>query len=284
MTTKTDILSPVGRLVQGSAFEGNTTDNDGRPLTDRNGSPRTNYFLGLAVPKDSPDWAAFKAQIDAVAAAAWPNQWHLPTFSNKIIDGDDTTPDMNGNRPCDKEGFAGHWVVRFSSGFAPQVYTKGGTAIITDQTAIKRGDYIRVYGSTSSNGNAQKPGVYVNLGMVEFIGHGVEISSGPSGAAIFGGTPAAHVPAGVSSTPVAPSVPLAPPATPVAPPVAPPPAAPAVQPAPDFLNAAPPAPVAPPAEADKIIVNGVGYTEQQLKSAGWTEAQIQQAIEAMLPF
>lgn len=268
MTTKTDILSPVGRLVQGSVFEGNTTDNDGRPLTDRNGNSRTNYFVGLAVPKDSPDWAAFKAKIDAVASAAWPNQWNLPTFSNKIIDGDDTTPDMNGNRPCDKEGFAGHYVVRFSSGFAPQVYTKGGTAIITDQTAIKRGDYIRVYGSTSSNGNAQKPGVYVNLGMVEFIGHGVEISSGPSGAAIFGGAPAAHVPAGVSSTPVAPSVPLAPPA-----------AAPAVQPAHDFLNAAPPAPV-----AETINVNGQKYTRQQLETAGWTAEQIQQAIEQDIPF
>lgn len=273
MTTRTDILSPVGRLVQGSAFEGNTTDQDGRPLTDRSGAARVNYFLALAVPKDSPDWAGFKAKIDAVGAHAFPNHYQLPTFSNKIVDGDDTTPDQNGTRPCDKEGFAGHWVIRFSSGFAPQVYTRGGAAIMTDPTGVKRGDYIRVYGSTSGNGNAQKPGVYINLNMVEFIGHGVEITTGPSGAAIFGGAPLGALPAGVSATPLAPSVPLAPVAPPVAAPapVAPPVAA--VAPAPDFLNAAP--------KVETVTVAGHEYTREQLIAAGWTEAQINDAI---IPF
>lgn len=288
MTTKVSLLTPVGRLVQGSPFEANTTDAAGKPLRDLQGNPKVNYFLALAIAKNDPGWPAFKQQLDAVAAQAFPNHYQLPTFSNKITDGDSTEVDQNGNRPCDKEGFPGHWIVRFSSGFAPEVYTKGGAAIITNPKEIKRGDYVRVYCSTSGNGNAQKPGIYINLNMVEQIGYGEEITSGPSGASVFGGAPAAHVPQGMSATPVAPSTPMAAPGAPAAPaPQVPQTPAPqsTVQPAHDFLNTPPPAPapVAPPVE-DKIPYQGQNYTRAQLVAAGWTDAQIQQAIEASIPF
>lgn len=282
MSNVTNLLTPVGRLVQGGPFEFRDTNMDGKPLTDSNGNPRKDYYMAIAIAKNDPNWAAFKAQVDAVAQAAWPHHHNTPTFSNKIIDGDSQVPDTNGVRPCDKEGFAGHWVVRFSSGFAPDVYTKGGAARITDQEQVKRGHFIRIYGSCKSNNSTSKPGLYMNLSAVEHIAFGEEITSGPDAASIFGAAPVAALPAGASEVPTAPATPIAvAPQQPQPAPATPAPN-PQVQPAPDFLNAAPPAPAAPK-EPEMIEVNGHKYTREALTAAGWTDAQIQQAIENSLP-
>ena len=106
----------------------------------------------------------------------------------------------------------------------------------------------------------QQPGVYLNHSMVEFIGHGVEIITGPDAAAVFGGAPGA-LPAGASATPVAPATPIATPAA-------------AVTPAPDFLNP-PGAPAAPAAPVEKSYnIGGTVYTESALRAAGWTDTQL----------
>ena len=291
MSNVTDLLTPVGRLVQGGPFSYSDTNMDGKPLTDSNGNPRKDYFMAIAIAKNSPEWDAFKALIDGAAAAAFPHHWHTPTFSNKITDGDGTIPDARGVRPCDKEGFAGHWVVRFSSGFAPDVYTKGGAAKITDPELVKRGHYVRIYGSCKGNGSTSKPGVYLNLSMVEHIAFGEEFTSGPDAASVFGAAPVSALPAGASAIPMAPATPLATPAA-VAPPVAPaaavaPPVAPAaaVQPAPDFLNAAPPvAPPVAPAEPHYVVPGSGSFTRPQLIAAGWNDQQIQQLAEDEIPF
>lgn len=283
------LLTPVGRLVQGGPFSYSDTNMDGKPLTDSKGAPRKDYFMALAIAKNSPEWDAFKAQIDAVASAAFPHHWSTPAFSNKITDGDGTIPDTRGVRPCDKEGFAGHWVVRFSSGFAPDVFTKGGTAKITDPDQVKRGHYVRIYGSVKGNGSTSKPGVYLNLSMVEHIAYGPEISNGPDAASVFGSAPAVALPDGASAIPLAPPTALAAPgavappvaaAPPVAPPVATaPPVAATVEPAHDFLN------VAPPVAGPHYVVPGSGsFTRAQLTASGWSDEQIQQLAEDEIPF
>lgn len=234
----TPFTSPVGRIVQGDVFDPQTTDQQGRPRVilegPRAGQPNPQWFIAVAFPKNDPAWPPFKAILDAEAAASWPSLHpggvRIPSivFSDKIIDGDgyDTTGKHNGT----KEGFAGCWVVRFTSGFAPKTYrptTPGVWVEVTDPKEIKRGYYVRVAGSTTTNKNPTKPGIHVNLGMVELIGQGPEIISGPSAADAFA-APAA-LPPGASALPP-PGAPTpgapAPPASPAAPPPPPPPAAP----------------------------------------------------------
>lgn len=278
MTTTTQLLTPVGRLVQGSAFTYNDKNMDDKPLTDSQGNPRVEYFMAIAIPKNSPDWDAFKAQIDEVAKAAFPHHWNTPMFSNKITDGDSTIPDTRGTPPCKKEGFPGHWIVRLSSGFAPEVYTKGGAARMTDPEQLKRGHYIRIYGSAKSNGSNSKPGVYLNLAMVEHIAYGEEISSGPDAASVFGAAPVANLPAGASAIPMAPATPIATPAPATPAPATPAPAAAAVQPAPDFLNAA------TKPEPHYAVPGSGSFTRAQLTASGWSEEQIGQLAEDEVPF
>ncbi|MCH9712732.1 MAG: DUF2815 family protein [Proteobacteria bacterium] len=269
-------LTPVGRLVSGDVFKAITTDANGNPLLVKSGpnagQPTQNYSFGVAFEKNNVEYAELWAIIEAEAKACFPQYFDasgnciLPTFSWKITDGDSQVPNTKQIKPCDREGYPGHWVVFFSGSFAPKLYTAGGASIITDPEAIKKGYYVRVSGSVVGNENAQKPGVYVNHSMVELIGYGEEISSGPDGAAVFGGTPAAAMPAGVSATPIAPAAGPKPagPAGPAGPGGGP------VAPATDFLN---------PAEKS-YIVEGAVYTESQLTGFGWTPQQIAAAQPA----
>lgn len=285
----TDLLTPVGRLVQGDVFKGNTTDGEGRPLVIKNGAnagqPRTDYFFAIAIPKTDAAWPAFYAQILAEAQTSFASvvgvefgqdgKCTRPEFAYKITDGDSTVPNTVGKKPCDREGFPGNWVLGFSSGFAPKVYTAGGAALIVEPTELKRGDYIRISGSVAGNGSSQQPGVYLNHNLVERVGFGQAITgNAPDGATVFGGAPAA-LPQGASATPVA-GAPIAQPTpqpqaapAPVAAPVAAPaPVAQAptsVMPAPEFLN---------PEAEQSYNVNGRICTETELKGWGWTPEQI----------
>lgn len=288
---KIDILTPVGRLVAGDVFKVNTTDAQGRPLTIKSGpnagQPRTEYYFAVAIPKTDPTYnTEVLAKLQAAAKAGFPTMFGAdgqcirPDFAWKIVDGDSNVPNQNNTIPSTKEGYPGHWVLSFKGGFAPKVYTKGGEAVITDPEQVKRGYYVRVYGSVAANGDMQKPGVYLNPNMVELVGYGDEINNGPDGAAVFGGAPAANLPAGASATPLAgtpiaqaPAVPQNAPAVPGATPAAP---MPNVQPANDFLNpqgAAPAAPTPPVAEKTYTI-QGVQYPESALRAQGWTDAQL----------
>jgi hypothetical protein len=286
---RTDILTPVGRIVAGDVFKANTTDAQGRPLTIKSGpnagQPRTEYYFALAIPKTDPSYDAEVMQkLQAAAKAGFPTMFDAngqcvrPDFAWKVVDGDSNIPNQNNTIPSSKEGYPGHWVLSFKGGFAPKVYSKGGESVITDPEQVKRGYYVRVYGSVAANGDMQKPGVYLNPNMVELVGYGDEINSGPDGAAVFGGAPAANLPAGASATPLA-GTPMATPsnmpAAPAAPAAAPMPSN--VQPAQDFLNppAAPVAPTSPAPAAPKTYnVGGQEYTAEQLKAGGWTDAQI----------
>lgn len=275
---KQQFLTPVGRLVQGNPLEKQTKDQQGNALIIKSGpqagQPTQRYFAAVAFSKTQcPEFAQLWATMQAEARKSFPQLFDVagncthPQFSWKLADGDGR--DQNGQANSGKEGFAGHWVLRFQSSFPPRVYYAGRYAAheaLTDPKLIPRGWYVRVSGTMEGNGNAQKPGLYMNLGMLEIVAQGPEIVSGPDGAAVFGGAPAAALPAGATALPsvgapagvAMPGMPapgtMAP--THVAPPVAPvmPGAQPAIPGLPGMPAAAAPAvpqmpgaaPVAPP--------------------------------------
>lgn len=291
---KTEFLTPVGRLVQGDPFEAQTKNMQGQPLMTMSGQPTQRYFVAVAFRKDDPAWAPLYAKLVASARAAFPalfdangNCTH-PRFSWKVMDGDGT--DDNGKSNANKEGFAGHWILKFSSSFAPRCFHAGHYQPheqIQDPKAIQRGYYVRIAGSFEGNNNPTKPGLYVNLNMVELSGIGAVITTGPDAANVFGGAPA-PLPVGAAPLPMhvgsaqiaAPSMP----AMPQMPVVAPNPMPVAVPPNPAFLNGpaapapVPAMPVPPPAPAAPVPVAGPqmtaaagGFTYEQYVSQGWTD-------------
>lgn len=247
--TKVRFTSPVGRLVQGDLDEPQTKDAQGNPRVVKTGpnagQPNPQFFIAVAFAKTDPAWPAFWATLVQKAAEDFPNLFPggpsapcvHPQFAFKVIDGDGL--DSNGKSNATKEGFAGHFVVRFASSYPPRLFYAGRYAPheqIQEKHAIKRGYFVRVNGTVEGNANPQRPGIYVNLDMVELSAYGPEIVSGPDATEAFSGGPGA-LPQGASPTP------LTPPAAPGAP------AAPAPLP-----PAAPPAPVAPPLPAAGLPV------------------------------
>lgn len=277
---KTDVLLPVGRFVMGSLTDPQTTDADGNPLLVKSGpqtgQPRINYFFAVAIPKNgAAHWweTPWGAKILAVGQAAFPNQCQSPKFAWKIEDGDSQIPNSKGNKPCDREGFPGNFIVRLGSGFAPKTLTAKGDAPV-DPASIKLGHYIEVLCTVDGNGSAQQPGIYINHAFVAHSGFGPEIYVGPDPSSVGFGQSA--LPPGASSTPApAMTPPTAPGAAPT-PPAAPmPPAAAAV--------AAPPVPVptvphtailaGPPAPPARVMLpKAQGASYEALLGAGWTDA------------
>lgn len=286
-TASHTFTTPVGRLVWGSLVKPKTKDSDGKPLLIKSGpdqgKPTQRYEFGLAIPKgpethwNQTPWGQL---IYKAAVEGFPGGQHaMPTFAWKVTDGDSTVPNRKGRIPATQEGFKGHWVLAFSSSFAPSTVNAKGTEAV-DPNTIKIGHYVQVNGSVSGNKSLQQPGVYLNHRFVAHAGYGPEIHTGPDASqAGFGQAP---LPAGASTTPVAalPSgptavapaaaAPVAPAAAPVAP-AAPAPAPAVVTPHPAFLTpGAPPAPPSGPVMTEKAQ----GCTYAQMIAAGWTHAQL----------
>lgn len=298
-------LTPVGRIVQGDVFEPQTKDQQGNALTVKSGpnagQPTQRFFVALAFAKTDPAFAAFYQQLVSTARAAWPQLFDAngncthPRFSWKIMDGDGV--DDNGKPNNTKEGFAGHWVVKFSSSFPLKAFYAGRYAPqdqIQDKHAIRRGYFVRIGGTVEGNGNQQKPGIYVNLNMVELVALGPEIVSGPDAASVFGAAPVGALPPGAQALPAAgapagampapagsPAAMALPASAPPAAAVAPSPSV-AVAPKPAFtapplpgVTAAPPAPVyqmtakANGATRDQFINSGQGWTDELLRQHGY---------------
>lgn len=190
-------LSPVGRIVQGDLFNAQTTDHAGRPRE----TPQ--FYVGLAIEKTNPEFAEFYATMQAVAQRDFPRgEWQKQDFAWKLVDGDGI--DTNGNPNNQKPGFAGCWVLRLTSGFAPEVYDANCQRIVDPQQA-QRGFYARVNIAMCGNGDPQKSGIYLNLGMTQIVGYGEVITSGPAAGDVFAPSTSGYVPQGMSTTPIAPA-------------------------------------------------------------------------------
>lgn len=280
MTNLPDIIRfGVGRLVQGSLYAGDTKDDKGQPYiyaTGKNqGQPYTKYWFNVAFKKTQANWHGEPWGVLMFTAGknAWPQgQWNREGFAWKVIDGDSAIPNSEGNIPNEKEGFPGHWVVRFGGTMSPRVarFLEGDAEpkYIHEDGAVKLGDYVQVNGSAEGNRSQKTPGIYVNYSVVCLVGYGdpitpsmsladagftreglpAEASSIPKGAPSLGGNP----PAPPSPTPPAPSAPV---------PTVPHPAA---------LNVPTPGPAFVLTDVAKAA--GATTVEALLSAPGWTEA------------
>ena len=270
-------VTGVGRIVQGDLDSVSNIDYEtGKPRM----KPGTTEeqakqnFFAVAFPKmingqPNPDWARVLQYLNQVARRDWPTFYPNnsptcvnPNFAFKVTDGDGY--DKKGNHNAAKEGFAGHWVLRFSSQFLPKRFYQGQTRAdqeITQPGVIKRGDWVRVLFTAAGNGSTQSPGLFVRGSAVELFFEGkaiVSASAGPDAATGLASGPAvSYVPEG--ATVVQAPVNAMPPATP-APQQAP--AAPGQQPEPysGYIPTPEQAPAAPSVPATPVW-----------PPAGWTQ-------------
>lgn len=315
--SKVNITSPVGRIVMGSLYDPKTTDGEGKPMVVKTGpnagQPRVDYFFALAIPKNPGEthWAQTEwgAQIWALGNQAFPQAAQSRDFAWKIVDGDSKEPGKlykgkPGKPPCENEGWAGHWVLKFSGGFAPKVYQNDGSGLaqVMQKDFCKPGYFVQVAFSAEGNGSQTSPGIYLNHSMVCFRAYGAEITFGPDVASA--GFGAAPLPPGATMTPPASAIPLPQPPAPVAAvptplpqsgfaptPVAPVPTAvapipvipnmgfvqvppPAAAPMPPAAAPMPPAPPAAPVRQMTAAAQGATY--EQCIAQGWTDATLVQ--------
>lgn len=275
----TEILTPVGRLVQGSVhdLEPVTDPVTKTPKLDKTGKPRNQCFFSIAVPKTQADWKQepWGQIITQVALGAFPNgQTMQATFAWKVVDGDSAIPDKANKRPCDRQGFPGNWVLKFSGGYLPQLVNSTGEAPLPAGQRIELGDYIQVAGKVAGNGSPQSPGVYLNHNAVAFTGYGQRIAYERDFSQVgFGQGP---VPAGVMAAPAAgmtaaPALPQPAPAAAAAAYAAAP-----VPPNPAILQAPPAAPVPPAAPAPKQMTAKATGPYEAYIAQGWTDALLVQ--------
>lgn len=227
MATQSEfMLTPVGRLVQGSLAEPYTKDATGRERE------RPQYFVAVAFEKRNAGTAALWQKIHAKALADWRNgEPNRADFAWKILDGD-------APAHAHKEGWAGCMVFRLTSGYPPRVYDSGNPPQPIDPRSVKPGYYVRCNIGVRGNDSLQTPGMFLNLDMVQLCGYGAEIQTGPDAASVFGTAPEA--PAGMQTMPPAPtSAPPAAPAQPAPPAAAGWPAAAPAQPAPQGAPSGP---------------------------------------------
>jgi len=304
---KVTVRFPPGRIVSGDVYKGNTTDIQGNPLVIKTGpnagQPKISFYIGVAIPKTAGvPWEneVWGQQIMNVARLGVPNAFDVTTgqlvpgrsFAFKVTDGDSQIANQNNKRPCDQEGFPGHWVLNFNNGFAPNPVNQEGDKIV-EPDAIKRGYWAEVYASITPNTDQRNSGVFLNHEVVSLAGYGQEIHGGIDAKTLgFGQT---ALPAGVSATPVASATAIATPAAPVQQVAAPVQqvaapvqqvAAPVqqvaapVQPATDLVQAPVVAAPVQPVE-DSFNVNGNVYLRSQLMAMpGWTEEMVNKQQKA----
>lgn len=287
-------VSPVGRLVQGDLFEMNTKNMQGGERRNKKGELSPQAVCVVAFDKASTDWPALEAHIKRVAAAGFPQFFPQgptgpcvnPLFAFKIGDGDGY--DGNGKPNNVKPGWAGCWIVKFTSGFLPRVFPAHQYEPhmqITDRNMVKLGHYVRVGYTLQPNNDPNRPGVFINHTFVEHMGYGPEIILGPSASQVLGQAPApTYMPPGMSATPVGgtQSATAAAAAAGYAASSAPnrPAGAPGPAPGPygGYMQTPPSAPMPPPAPVKQRVMTAKanGATYEQCIAAGWTDAALVQ--------
>lgn len=206
------LLSPIGRLVQGSLYDPITTDLDNKPIKyktgKKTGQDAARYYFAVAIKKGKEkswkmtEWG--KKIADLAEREAAPGATERSDFAWKIEDGDDDEPNQNHRRNCDLEGYPGNWVIKFSTFIAPQIVNAKAEQL-TQEGFIKTGYFVQVYFSVVYNNPAHKTtvknGLFLNPEIVSFQAYGEEITQfhRPDPKAVgFGG----QLPAGASLTPI----------------------------------------------------------------------------------
>ena len=258
MTQNNTFATPVGRIVYNRIWDRSTIDAEGGPLTNRDGSPRSEQVLLHAIEKNHPNVNAFFQLIQTAAKSVWPGEeTKKQDFAWKMYDGDD--PKYAG-----KEGYPGHWVFKYTNGLPEnaRVYSHDMNDIITDPRACKCGDYVACVIQVSSNKSTRNPGVFLNLKSVRFMYPGTEIVS-VDYRAIMSSSDDTYVPAGATATPGGPMT--GGPITPGGPMTGGSSAAGGPPMAPGFTNPDP-----------KYIMTekAAGYSREQYLEKGWTDEML----------
>ncbi len=286
-----DILTTVGRLVSGHPMVMHPLMKDNVQKTFKDGSLMFTQSVGIAFAKGGEThWnqTPWGMAIYAAAQAAFPNGQHgAPTFAWKITDGDSAIPNKKGNKPCDREGYPGHWVLFATSCFPTPTYHAGRYAaheVIQNKDEIKAGDYVRLSFNAKGNGSTDSPGMYIDPVMLELTRAGIQIVSAnaPDAAAAFGGSAGVLPQGAMIDTNVAV-------VTPTQQAVVTPVTAAVVTPATDLVQpqtltpgvVTPPPVIAPPAVEESYIIDGVTHTKDALLAMpGWTEAHLANLTKA----
>lgn len=187
----TIIKFPVGRMVEGSLYKGSDTDLAGQKKVYKTGpqagQPRVDFWFCVAFPKNGVDWRAtpWGQQMQEAARTAHPQFWNHPSYKYKVIDGDSREKAMQAKRaPFEKEGYPGHWIVRFSSTYAPPVCAvtqgadgKPSVVELKEENRVVPGYFVRVVADVSGN-TGDSPGLYMNPKAVVFAAEGEVINVG----------------------------------------------------------------------------------------------------------
>jgi hypothetical protein len=265
------ILFPVGRMIGGSLSKlFQSTDNAGAPKLDRTGQPAMRCSFGVAVkkgPEQHWNQTPWGREIWQAGVTGYPNgEYNAPTFAWKVVDGDSAIPNKKGKRPCDQEGYPGHWVIWFSQSWLPKKVNANGTQELTDPESIVSGYFVQVLGDCTDNKPSQSPGVYMNPVAVALSGFGERIVTADVDTTTVG-FGAGPLPPGASVTPVGMTTP---PAGMTPPPASAPPAMGGIVPAPEFL-----APPPPPVKVEHVMAaKAGGVTYEAFVANGWTDAAL----------
>lgn len=170
-----ELLTPIGRLVKGHPMKGSTVDKMKKPLTFKDGSPRTNYWMYVAIKKTNKKMLQFINDVEAAAREEFPRLkggcvYPSKSINWKIEDGDTYPKDKS-------QGFEGCYIIRFSTSFMPQVIDAQSKQNIEFPDQIKTGDYVQVYVKVSGNGSTSEPGLYMNQLAVSKTADGEEIKT-----------------------------------------------------------------------------------------------------------
>jgi len=275
------IKFPVGRVVSGSLYKLNDRDMEGELLTYKTGAKigqqRYSVYFAVAIKKNpgethfaNTEWGK---KLWAIGHAAHPVAAQSAKYAWKVIDGDSVEKNTEGVSPSQREGWAGHWIVKFNNSEIPRIgqWVNGKYEDVLQADFVKPGYFIEVMADVEGNGGSKTPGLYLNHKLVCFRAYGPEIVFGPDpDAAGFGADP---LPVGASSVPLSPPAPGAPtlPPAPGAPTLPPAPGAPTLPPAPGVPTLPPAAPAVP---VKSMTAKAGAYTYDQYIASGYTEAQL----------
>ena len=199
-----EVLFPVGRMIGGSVYKAYPeTDSFGKPKLNHDGTPKTSFSFGVAIPKAGEQhWSQtpWGAKVYAVGQSGHPNQIASPNYAWKIKDGDSTVPNRNGKLPSSQEGCAGCWIIWFKQSWAPKLVTDKGNVQLIEPEAIVPGYYVEVFANVITN-TGPTPGVYMNPLAVNRVAFGEKFVTASVDASSVGFGQSA-LPAGASATPI----------------------------------------------------------------------------------